>query len=532
MAERRMPGCLVFDAAKWSSQRQQLNTSGTSGSAHPAGSLLSMTELPPLPTDPADLQAWVANLEPDDLMALAQGLPTGGLSAFSQPKKPEIDLPPPEKPSLLTVTVELQGSKPRIWRRLNLPGDLTLDAVHTLLQAVMGWSDSHLHRFSVGAGNAYNQPYFITQFDEEEGEEGVREEGVRLDQLLRTPGDQLTYLYDFGDDWTHRITLEAIAPLTQENQQPKCVAGARACPPEDVGGIWAHNELAAWLRAGAPADDLPSQFSDVQHARDWLPSGYDPDAFDADEATEAMREWAAGEHLPWHSLPEPLADLIESLHDNGWSVVSSWLEALGPRQPEVLSEEELQAAARPWVALLQAVGSGTKLTAAGYMPPVTVEQVAQASGVTDWWIGKANREDLTWPVAELRESAQALGLVRKTKGMLTPTARARAALDNPRELVDLVLARLPLGKGFEAEAGWFALLGHAAGVSGMALSADLAKIMAERWRMKDGSQVNAQQAARGARQSLGPLEASAGGHRKPDPLLLRKMARAALFGLG
>ncbi|MCB0250673.1 MAG: hypothetical protein KDI07_19020, partial [Anaerolineae bacterium] len=60
----------------------------------------------------------------------------------------------------------------------------------------------------------------------------------------------------------------------------------------------------------------------------------------------------------------------------------------------------------------------------------------------------------------------------------------------------------------------------------------LAKIMAERWRMKDGSQVNAQQAARGARQSLGPLEASAGGHRKPDPRLLRKMARAALFGLG
>jgi hypothetical protein len=492
-----------------------------------------MTELPPLPKDPADLQAWVDNLGRDDLMALAQGLTTGGLRAFSQPKKPEIDLPPPpEKSSLLTVTIELHGSKPRIWRRLTLPGDLTLDAVHTLLQAVMGWSDSHLHRFSVGTGNAYSQPYFTTQYDEEEGEEGVREEGVRLDQLLRTPGDQLTYLYDFGDDWTHRVTLEAIASLTQENQQPKCVAGARACPPEDVGGIWAHNELAAWLRAGAQADDLPSQFSDAQHARDWLPAGYDPDAFDVDDATEAMREWAAGEHLPWHSLPEPIADLIKSLHGNGWSVVNSWLDALGPRQPEVLSEEELQVAARPWVALLQAVGSGTKLTAAGYMPPVTVEQVAKASGVTDWWIGKANREDLTWPVAEIRENAQALGLLRKAKGMLTPTARARVAGDDPRELVSLVLARLPLGKGFEVEAGSFALLGYAAGVSGMALSADLAKILAERWRMKDGSQVNARQAARGARQSLGPLEASAGGYQKPDPKLLGKLARAALFGLG
>ena len=65
----------------------------------------------------------------------------------------------------------------------------------------------------------------------------------------------------------------------------------------------------------------------------------------------------------------------------------------------------------------------------------------------------------------------------------------------------------------------------------MALSADLAKIMAERWRMKDGSQVNAQQAARGARQSLGPLEASAGGHHKPDPGCSGKWP-AALFGLG
>jgi hypothetical protein len=277
---------------------------------------------------------------------------------------------------------------------------------------------------------------------------------------------------------------------------------------------------------------LPSQFSNVKHARDWLPAGYDPDAFDADDATETMREWAAGEHLPWHGLPEPLADLIKSLHGGGWSVVNGWLETLGPRQPEVLNEDDLQVAARPWMALLQAVGSGAKLTAAGYLPPVTVEQVAQASGVTDWWIGKANREDLTPPVAELRENAQALGLVRKAKGMLTPAARARAALDNPRELVSLVLTRLPLGKGFEAEAGWLALLGYAAGVSGKALSADLAKIMAERWRMKDGTNVSPEQASRAARLSLGPLEASAGGPREPDPLLIAKLARAALFGLG
>ncbi len=269
-----------------------------------------MTELPPLPNDPASLKAWAEALGRDDLMALAQHITSGDLAAFAARANPEIDLPPPpDSPSLLTVTIELQESQPRIWRRLTLPGDLTLDAVHTLFQAAMGWTDSHLHRFSPGADDGYDQAYFITEFDEQEGEEGIREDTVRLDQVLCAPGDQMTYLYDFGDGWEHRVTLESTGPLTPENRQPSCVAGERACPPEDVGGIWSHHEVAAWLRAGAQADDLPDQFQDVEHAHGWLPEGYDPDAFDAEEATEAMRVWAAGEHLPWHGLPDPLVDL-------------------------------------------------------------------------------------------------------------------------------------------------------------------------------------------------------------------------------
>ena len=490
-----------------------------------------MTEFPPPPKDPADLNAWVEALGRDDLMALAQHITGGGLGAFAAPANPEIDLPPPpDSPGLLTVTIELEESEPRIWRRLELPGDLTLDAVHTLLQAAMGWSDSHLHRFSPGAGNAYESPYFVTEFDEEEGEEGTREDDVRLDQVLRARGDQLTYLYDFGDGWEHRVTLESTVPLTPENRQPRCVAGERACPLEDVGGIWGHQQLAAWLRAGAPDDGLPDQFQDAEHARDWLPEGYDPDAFDADEATEAMRVWANGEHLPWHGLPEPLVDLITSMRS--WGAVSDWLDALGPRQAQDLDDEDVQRAARPWRAVLEAVGPGVKLTTAGYLPPPTVEQIAQASGVTDWWIGKANREDLTPPVAELRESAQALGLLRKSRGMLTPTARARNAADDARELVGVVLARLPLGKGFEAEAGWFALLGCAAGVSGTALDAGLAQILTDRgWRTKGSATVSDHQADLGAEPTVVALEAMAGDHRNRDPRVVQRLARAALFGL-
>ena len=498
-----------------------------------------VSELRPVPTDPAALKDWVASLNKDELMALTQqvasGALTGHLGRLGElgQRNREIDLaPPPDEPSLLTLTIELRGSKPRIWRRLSLPGDLTLDVVHSLFQAAMGWSDSHLHRFQPGAGQGYNQPYFVTEFDEDEGDEGTREDCVRLDQVLRGPGDQLTYLYDFGDGWEHRVTLESLAPLTSGNRELVCLGGARGCPPEDVGGIHGHHAVAAWLRAGAPADNVPEPFEDVDHAYGWLPVGYDPDAFDTAEATTAMRMWARGEHLPWHGVPEPLADLVQGLRGEGWLVANAWLTALGPRLAVGLDEEGVRRAARPWLAVLDAVGAGTRLTAAGYLSPVVVEQIARGAGVTEWWIGKANREDLTWPVAALRQNAQEVGLLRKAKGALAPTARARAVADRPRELVASVLERLPLGKGFEAQAGWFLLLGLAAGESGQTLDTGVAQMLTDLgWNTHSSSGLSASDARRGARSTLDALESMAGGHRATDPALVTRLARATLLGV-
>lgn len=260
--------------------------------------------------------------------------------------------------------------------------------------------------------------------------------------------------------------------------------------------------------------------------------GLRPDAFDAAETTEAMRVWAAGEHLPWHGLPEPLADLITDLRGDGWVQVDAWLRALGPRLPVELGEDDVRRAARPWLAVLDAVGSGTKLTAAGYLPPAVVEQIAQAAGVTDWWIGKANREDLTPPVAALRAAAQEVGLPRKAKGTLAPTARARAAADDPRKLVTTVFGRLPLGKGFQAEAGWFSLLGVAAAAISADLDIGVARILTDRgWRTDGTSPVSPTQARRGARPTLAPLETMAGGFNELDPALRARLARGTLFAV-
>ena len=90
--------------------------------------------------------------------------------------------PPPDEPSLLPLTIELRGSKPRIWRRLLLPGDLTLDVVHTLFQAAMGWADSHLNRFKPGLWQSYTPQSFVTNF----AEQAVRLCISRADVILVT----------------------------------------------------------------------------------------------------------------------------------------------------------------------------------------------------------------------------------------------------------------------------------------------------------------------------------------------------------
>lgn len=146
--------------------------------------------------------------------------------------------------------------------------------------------------------------------------------------------------------------------------------------------------------------------------------------------------------------------------------------------------------------------------------------------------GKANREDLTYPVAFLRENSQALGLLRKSRGVLAPTARARAAAGDPHRLVTAVLDRLPIGKGFDAEAGWLLLLATATGATDKAeVYTHIAQMLTDRgWRTQPGRDVTTAQARDGARATLDALESMAGDHNDTDTALLTRLARAALLG--
>jgi hypothetical protein len=104
------------------------------------------------------------------------------------------------------------------------------------------------------------------------------------------------------------------------------------------------------------------------------------------------------------------------------------------------------------------VGDGVSLTSAGYLPPTVVERFAVDAGIAGWWIGKANREDLTPPVAAVRDTARALGLVSVRKGRLTPTAAGPRARKDPQVLLRHIIGRLPVGTNdFARQSGWLAL---------------------------------------------------------------------------
>ena len=119
---------------------------------------------------------------------------------------------------------------------------MPLCCVHEALQVVMGWSDSHMHRFEK-KGVCWGVP------DDDEFNELdlIDERKTLLAQVLKSKGDSMVYLYDFGEDWRHQVTLEKIMPMGAGVNTPVCLGGRRRCPPESVGGISGYQEFLKFI---------------------------------------------------------------------------------------------------------------------------------------------------------------------------------------------------------------------------------------------------------------------------------------------
>ena len=175
------------------------------------------------------------------------------------------------------LKVTLRQVKPPIWRRIEVASDIKLSGLSDVLEAAMGWYGGHLHAFVAG-GVHYEVP------DPDGFGFGPRprdERKVRLDEVLPAVKSKMRWDYDFGNGWEPDVVVEAVEARRTTRTYPVCLAGKRACPPNDCGGPWGYAEL-----LDALAD--PSHPEHDERA-EWVPDGFDPELFDAAEATAAMR---------------------------------------------------------------------------------------------------------------------------------------------------------------------------------------------------------------------------------------------------
>jgi len=170
--------------------------------------------------------------------------------------------------------VTLEGIRPPIWRRIQVPENYTFWDLHVAIQDAMGWSDSHLHEFDVydpasGSQERLGIPTEDFDFDDEMVPGWSR----NISQYFSLENPKAGYVYDFGDDWEHTLTLEKILPREKARQYPVCVKGKRACPPEDCGGIWGYEELVEII--------TDPEHEEYDEMIEWVGEGFEAEAFDA-----------------------------------------------------------------------------------------------------------------------------------------------------------------------------------------------------------------------------------------------------------
>jgi len=174
------------------------------------------------------------------------------------------------------LRVELAGSDPPIWRRLQVPGEITLSSLHRVLQAAMGWENCHLHEFKIGKvsyGSAAesDDPFAIGL---------ISDKGTCLKNVLTPRTKEFAYIYDFGDDWVHRITVEGFSAPESGPSGVRCLGGERACPPEDCGGIYGYYGYLEILK--------DPKHPEYEELKEWI-GRHDPERFDIDRVNMRLK---------------------------------------------------------------------------------------------------------------------------------------------------------------------------------------------------------------------------------------------------
>lgn len=177
------------------------------------------------------------------------------------------------------IKITLEHVHPPVWRRIEVPGDMTLAQLHAIIQRVMGWDDYHMWSFQVG--KTEYQTGSGEMFDFGGGPRPHSPAGTTLEAATEGRLISFRYWYDFGDDWFHALKVERVADPESGAVYPRCLEGARACPPEDCGGPPGYE---GFLDAVANP-----KHPDHEEMLEWIGGAWDAEAFDLDAVNKAIR---------------------------------------------------------------------------------------------------------------------------------------------------------------------------------------------------------------------------------------------------
>jgi hypothetical protein len=172
--------------------------------------------------------------------------------------------------------ISLKKIKPPIWRRIQVPETYTFWGLHVAIQDVMGWKDTHLHHFEiVNPSTGMKEEIGIP--DEDFEMEHIIFHGWKrkITSYFTTENNNADYIYDYGDDWEHTITMERILPRERGIIYPICIAGERSCPPEDCGGTSGYEDFLEII--------MDPNHKEYEETLTWVEGTFDPEHFDITE---------------------------------------------------------------------------------------------------------------------------------------------------------------------------------------------------------------------------------------------------------
>ncbi|MGZ9226534.1 MAG: plasmid pRiA4b ORF-3 family protein, partial [Anaerolineales bacterium] len=228
------------------------------------------------------------------------------------------------------IKVTLIGLKPPIWRRFLVADTTSLHRLHDILQIVMGWTNSHMHHFIID-GEFYGKP-----LDDDFGDMRAKDETrSKLNQFVSGKEFRFGYEYDFGDSWEHELIVEKILPADKGSDHPVCTAGKRACPPEDVGGMWGYEDfLKAIVNPNHPEhEDL----------LEWIGGSFDPEYFNLEEVNIRLRHSRRSREAEQANYEPPQLD------NHILKRITAWSQGLSKKQ---IALAEALAVRRDMVTLL------------------------------------------------------------------------------------------------------------------------------------------------------------------------------------